>query len=154
LGHGIPFNWSYQQVWVAMWVLVIEPGSSRRAAIAPSRQPKYYNFTNTVILKSLSNAKSGLYFEQFKQRQDTASLPHRQIRGLFFSHSTDFTIARIILKILVLFFFKQLLPSCYSTWQNYVFPNKRTGVLTTDLDLVMVVTLHCLLLNCALEVYF
>ena len=32
--HQISWNWSYRQVWAAIWVLGLEPGSSGRAASA------------------------------------------------------------------------------------------------------------------------
>ena len=33
-GHWSLWNWSYTQLWAAMWLLEIEPGSSRRVASA------------------------------------------------------------------------------------------------------------------------
>ena len=35
-GYRIPWNWSYRQLWAAMWMLGIEPWSSGRAASALS----------------------------------------------------------------------------------------------------------------------
>ena len=37
-GHQILWNWSYRQLWVAMWVLGIEPGSFGRTDSATNHQ--------------------------------------------------------------------------------------------------------------------
>lgn len=38
----LPWNWSYRQVWVVMWVLRTEPRSPARAGSTPDSEPSLY----------------------------------------------------------------------------------------------------------------
>ena len=48
-GCQIPWNWSYRQLWAAMWMLGIEPGSSDRAVFALNREPSLHSAPQTIF---------------------------------------------------------------------------------------------------------
>lgn len=98
------------------------------------------HFIYTAILKSLSGHSPGVHFGHLNRDKKTQVWLLRQMEDL---HSKDLTYCQNHISTRVLFIFKYLLPwVVLPTWQNYVFLDKSTGNLMTDLDLMMVVTLY------------